>query len=75
MVHPQAGLVERWSGRILRYLMSFLAGVGVAVAVLVGVPNLSPEAIGYGLILAVPYLIIRYRDPDSSTVPLEAAVR
>ena len=91
MSNPQVqyreGFIERWSGKLLRWLMAYLfvVGVGLFVGVwylwltggdLFEVEQLTRVAwlLGVTLALMVPYLVIRYRDPSKTTIPLAAYV-
>lgn len=91
MSNPQVqyreGFIERWSGKLLRWLMAYLfvVGVGLFVGVwylwltsgdLFDVGQLTRAAwlLGVTVALMVPYLAIRYRDPTKTTIPLAAYV-
>jgi len=62
------GFVEYWSGRLLRALMAFLFFNALMMGV-IAVIEMSPYII-YVPFLMLPYLVIRWRDPEVSTVPL-----
>ncbi len=68
------GLVERWSGKLFRWIMAylFLFGVyGLALSVL----HFNIGAFIFGVIFVSPYLLIRWRDPDSTTLPFHGIAR
>jgi hypothetical protein len=67
------GFIEYWSGRLLRVLMAYLFVVGVPFFFL-SVVTLNPTVV-YGGLLMLPYLVIRWRDPEVSTVPLADRAR
>lgn len=69
----QPGFTEYWSGRLLRVLMAFLFVVGVPFFLL-SILALDPTVV-FGGVLMLPYLVIRWRDPEVSTVPLADRVR
>lgn len=88
MAHPQAGIIERASGKLLRWLMAYLFLVGVTLSlflVYLLVQELpAPPASGWvgfiwvgitPMLMMVPYLVIRYRDPDSTTIPFQNQAR
>lgn len=69
----QEWFFERWAGKILRWMMCyiFILGIGIFLA---GIIWLSIAPLVYGPILMLPYLIIRYRDPDSTTIPFRGYI-
>jgi|GEM_PF-3587448 len=69
----EPGIVEQWSGRLLRLLMVFLFLVGVPFFAL-SVVTLDPTVF-FGAALMLPYLVIRWRDPEVSTIPLAGRLR
>lgn len=69
------GLIERWSGKLLRVLMAYLFVIGVAMVVYglylsTTASFEQPQVLIWPILMTVPYLLIRYRDPESSTFPL-----
>lgn len=79
MTDPRAGPVERWAGNALRMLAAalFVVGIGLCAGTLfatsVGLTEVITTAMGAGL--TVPYLVIRSRDPTSTTLPFAGVVR
>jgi len=69
MTEYREGFIERWSGKLLRWLMAYLFLMGIGL-VLSGVLLLDIGGIALGVPATIPYLIIRYRDPDCRTIPL-----
>jgi len=84
MAEVQRGIIERWSGKLLRWIMGYLFVTaiflfGVVIWKVAQAPRilLAPDGwafVGqfllYAIALGAPYLIIRYRDPKSTTLPL-----
>jgi len=62
--------VETWSGALLRKWLAFSAALGVLV-VLLGALTGRPEFLFSSVFFAAPYLALRYRDPDSTTLPYQ----
>ncbi|GAA0304110.1 hypothetical protein [Halarchaeum salinum] len=69
----QEWFFERWAGTILRWIMAYIFVFGV-VLTLSGVLSLNIVSLVQGVILLAPYLIIRYRDPDSTTIPFRGYI-
>ena len=87
MAQVRQGPIERWSGKLLRwimaylFLMGFLLGLFVIGVVLWTVAQAPDEILNvqmwsfvgnmglYAVLLVAPYLAIRYRDPESTTLP------
>lgn len=63
------GPIERWSGKLLRYIMAYLFLIGL-MGVLLTIAHQTFENLIWIPVFTVPYLVIRHRDPDSTTVPL-----
>jgi hypothetical protein len=64
---------EGASGSIIRTLFALLFAFAILTAT-IGAVNLNPTALGYGL-LALPYLVIRYWDSTSTTIPFAGYVK
>lgn len=60
-------------GSVLRGLMALLFGFAV-FGTFSGLANLNPTALVSALFM-LPYLAIRYRDPDSTTIPLAGYIQ
>lgn len=64
--------VEKWSGAALRKWMAFSAILGVLVMIL-GAMSADLQFMFWSVFFIAPYLVIRYRDPESTTIPYVSA--
>jgi len=62
--------VETWSGIALRKLLAFSALLGVFVAAL-AIVTVDLPFLFWSVFFIVPYLVLRYRDPASTTLPYQ----
>ncbi|ADB63997.1 hypothetical protein Htur_5269 (plasmid) [Haloterrigena turkmenica DSM 5511] len=65
--------IEKWSGILLRKLLAFSALLGVIVLIFTAAQGNAAGVISFALFVA-PYLMVRYRDPESTTVPFQGRV-
>lgn len=66
--------IEKWSWILLRYWLAFAALLGV-LAIGFAMAFQAPAGVGTGLFFAAPYLFLRYRDPDSPTLPFRGYLK
>lgn len=66
--------LENESSRLLRPLLALLFAFALMTTTL-GAVNLNPGAVLFGLLFTLPYLAVRYRDSDSTTVPLAGVLK